>query len=154
MRGVWERRSSRVQPPLWRHSSPVPKFRHHDSGNQHAEATRVAAFGILPLHVQAPGSDPQVGEQILSRKQHRPGSRVTVTGIYRVYHKSHRLMHEAALLAGSVFPCCKQCGRAVKFELSATVEAKNVVPFRPGVILEECAAAKALAAAADGKRRA
>lgn len=74
------------------------------------------------------------------------------TGIYRVYHRSHRLMHEATLLAGSIFPCCKQCGPEVRFELLAAVETKLVVPFRSGAILEECAPKRALAAAAGSRR--
>lgn len=92
------------------------------------------------------------GGTILSSKQHKPGSRVTATGIYRVYHKSHRLMHEATLLAGSIFPCCKQCGREVRFELLMPVETKLVVPFRSGAILQESTPKRAMAAAAGSKR--
>jgi hypothetical protein len=93
---------------------------------------RVAAppLTVVPL-------GPTLGSS-LSRKKHKPGSRVPLTGIYRVYHESHRLMHEAALLADTIFPCCKQCGLAVRFELCALLEAKKVVPFRPGAILIEC----------------
>lgn len=69
---------------------------------------------------------------------HKPGQRVPVSGIFRVHHKSHRLMHEATLLRETVFPRCKHCGDFVRFQLLRSVSDKTVVPFRSGAILEEC----------------
>lgn len=37
--------------------------------------------------------------------------------MYRVAHGSHRLPHEALLLAGEVFPRCARCSDQVEFEL-------------------------------------
>ena len=65
------------------------------------------------------------------------GGRVPQSGVYRVYHDSHRLMHEATLLAGDNFPCCKQCGAGVVFELVKRRLDQDVVRFRSGAILEE-----------------
>ena len=70
--------------------------------------------------------------------QFRPGERVSHNGIYRVYHHSHRLMHEVTLCAADVFPRCKQCGDQVRFELLRTLKQDGVLPFRSGDILEEC----------------
>lgn len=69
----------------------------------------------------------------------QPGERVSQSGIYRVNHQSHRLMHQAALRAGDIFPCCKQCGKQVRFELLHPIRDEQVVPFRTGPILEESA---------------
>lgn len=68
---------------------------------------------------------------------YRPGERVLKSGVYRVFHDAHRLMHEATLRAEDIFPCCKQCGRQVRFELVRPVKDQDVLPFRTGPILEE-----------------
>jgi len=65
----------------------------------------------------------------------KPGEIVPVSGIYRVEHKSHRLMHEAALLVQSRFPLCRQCDTEVRFELVRAITGR-VLPFR-STILEE-----------------
>ena len=70
-------------------------------------------------------------------EQFRPGESVARSAIFRVYHDSHRLMHEVTLRAGDVFPRCKQCGDQVRFELLRAVNVHSVVPFRNGEILEE-----------------
>lgn len=46
-----------------------------------------------------------------------PEQRVPWSGIYRVHQDSHRLIQEASLRAGEIFPCCKQCGNKISFEL-------------------------------------
>ena len=69
-----------------------------------------------------------------------PGERVPQSGIYRVLHNSHRLMHESALRAEEIFPCCKHCGRHVRFELIRAARDQDVLPFRAGEILQECQA--------------
>jgi hypothetical protein len=66
----------------------------------------------------------------------KPGQIVPRSGVYRVYHDSHRLMHEAALLVNELFPCCRQCGDQVKFELLRSLRDNDVLPFHSGEILE------------------
>ena len=66
----------------------------------------------------------------------KPGQKVERSGVYRVFHDSHRLMHEATLLAGDLFPLCRQCGDQVRFEILRALRDQDVVPFREGAILE------------------
>lgn len=68
--------------------------------------------------------------------RYKPGELVPTSGIYRVEHDSHRLMHEAALLAQSHFPLCRQCGTEVRFQLLRAVKGR-ILPFRSATILEE-----------------
>lgn len=70
-------------------------------------------------------------------RQHKPGQEVRTTGIYVVHHRSHGLMHEVTLQRGILFPCCKQCGNAVRFELSRSVKSATFVPFQSGDILQK-----------------
>ena len=67
---------------------------------------------------------------------YRPGENVRRSGLYRVYHDAHRLMHVVTLLVGDLFPCCKQCGESVRFELLRTVKDAEIIPFGSGEILE------------------
>jgi hypothetical protein len=67
----------------------------------------------------------------------QPGERVPRSGLYRVYHHTHRLMHEAALLTGDPFPFCKQCGTAVRFEFIRLLRDSDILPFRSGEILQK-----------------
>jgi hypothetical protein len=67
----------------------------------------------------------------------RPGERVPRSGMYRVNHDAHRLMHEAALLTDDAFPCCKQCGPAVRFEFIRRRRDNDILPFRSGEILQK-----------------
>ena len=66
-----------------------------------------------------------------------PGDTVPVSGVYRVEHDWHRLMHEATLLVDTRFPRCKQCKDAVRFHLVRSIQNSHVVPFRIHVFLEE-----------------
>jgi len=66
-----------------------------------------------------------------------PGDTVPVSGVYRVEHDAHRLMHEAALLVDTRFPRCKQCNDAVRFRLVRPVVDSQVLPFRVHAFLEE-----------------
>ncbi len=68
---------------------------------------------------------------------HKPGEVVPKTGIYKVYHHRHRLMHEAALIGGTVFPQCRKCLAEVRFALVRVAEEKLVLPFRETEFLEE-----------------
>jgi hypothetical protein len=69
---------------------------------------------------------------------YRPGDVVPRSGIYRIDHDSHRLMHEASLVADTRFPRCKQCGSQVRFTLlRAARSGAYVLPFRSTDILEE-----------------
>ena len=70
--------------------------------------------------------------------QFRANQRVPQSGIYRVIHSQHRLMHEATLVANENFPCCKRCGKSVKFILVRSVDEEKVLPFSSGAILEKC----------------
>lgn len=66
-----------------------------------------------------------------------PGQSVPKSGVYRVYHDPHRLMHEATLLAGELFPCCRQCDYQVRFQLHRALRDSEVYPFHSGEILRE-----------------
>lgn len=70
-------------------------------------------------------------------KSYKPGEVVPDSGIYKVHHDQHRLMHEAALLRDTFFPRCKRCGNAVRFVLARRVHSKSVLPFRSTDLLEE-----------------
>lgn len=71
-------------------------------------------------------------------ESYRPGEIVPRSGIYRIEHDAHRLMHEATLIAESRFPRCKQCGDEVRFTLSkAARNGAYIFPFRSTSILEE-----------------
>ncbi len=52
-----------------------------------------------------------------SKKLHHPGEQVPATGIYKVLHRAHREPHEVVMRAAEVFPSCRSCGVAVRFEL-------------------------------------
>lgn len=70
-------------------------------------------------------------------KNFKPGDIVPTTGIYRVEHDAHRLMHEATLLEKTLFPQCRQCGTAVRFRLLRRLNGRRALPFRSTAILEE-----------------
>ena len=65
----------------------------------------------------------------------KPGDEVPETGIYRIDHDSHRLMHEATLLKGERFPRCKVCKNEVRFPLIRAVF-RQAIPFRSNEMLE------------------
>ena len=73
----------------------------------------------------------------MKSKNFKPGNTVPTSGIYRVEHDAHRLMHEATLVENSVFPQCRHCGTAVRFQLLRPIQARRVLPFRSSAILEE-----------------
>jgi len=70
-------------------------------------------------------------------KRYRPGDVVPESGIYRVTHESHRLMHEATLLEGQRFPICRQCAHSVRFELRRAVKNPTRIAFGYHAILED-----------------
>lgn len=74
---------------------------------------------------------------MVKRRQYKPGDVVPASGIYRVEHESHRLMHEVTLLAENVFPRCRECNAAVRFELVRAIDGRRLLPFRSSAILEE-----------------
>jgi hypothetical protein len=51
------------------------------------------------------------------RRAFQTGNMVSLTGVYRVVHSSHRLPHEVVILAGERFPRCARCEDSVVFEL-------------------------------------
>jgi hypothetical protein len=67
---------------------------------------------------------------------YRPGDIVPKSGVYRIDHHLHRLMHEATLLEGEKFPLCRKCRAGVSYSLVRAVNG-SVPPFRPTEILEE-----------------
>ena len=71
------------------------------------------------------------------KRRYKPGQFVPRSGIYRVYHAPHRLLHEAALLESTRFPRCKTCGNSVRFVLARPAHTKDVIPFRGTFLLEE-----------------
>ena len=66
-----------------------------------------------------------------------PGDVVPVSGVYRVEHNSHRLMHESALLADTRFPRCKRCRDDVRFHLVRPIVNSQILPFHVHAFLEE-----------------
>ena len=66
----------------------------------------------------------------------KPGDIVPYTGVYRIDHHLHRLMHEATLEAGIRFPICRKCRAGVTYSLVRAVKG-NVPPFRSNDILLE-----------------
>lgn len=71
------------------------------------------------------------------KKKYRPGELVPESGVYRVIHASHRLMHEATLLGAEKFPICKQCRMAVRFELRRAVKDPTKITSGYHAILED-----------------
>jgi len=71
------------------------------------------------------------------RKKYRPGEVVPESGIYRVTHESHRLMHEATLLEGARFPLCRQCRQRVRFDLRRGVKDPTRIGSGYHAILED-----------------
>jgi len=69
---------------------------------------------------------------------YRPGDRVPASGIYRINHHKHRLMHEATLTKGIQFPQCRRCKNRVEFSLVRLLTGAPL-PFRPTDILEDYA---------------
>ncbi len=46
----------------------------------------------------------------------QPGDTVTISGLYRVRHYQHRLLHVVFISGGSMLPLCNRCGQRVRFE--------------------------------------
>jgi len=83
------------------------------------------------------GTDRAWGEKGIVRGRYRPGELVPKSGVYRVTHDAHRLMHEATLLAEDRFPLCRQCKHAVRFELLRPVKDPNKMSSGHSAILED-----------------
>lgn len=75
-------------------------------------------------------------KNVSKNAEYRPGDRVPNSGIYRIEHVDHRMMHHATLTARDRFPRCKKCGDAVRFIAVRAVQGL-VLPFRDTAILEE-----------------
>ncbi|HWK31388.1 MAG TPA: hypothetical protein VNR20_04800 [Terriglobales bacterium] len=75
----------------------------------------------------------------------RPGAAAPRTGAYTVTHRGHRLSHILFFDEQDVFPVCRKCGDAVRYELYMRIPrvetdrdlsrerqaaGKNVLPFR------------------------
>ena len=74
-----------------------------------------------------------------------PGTAAPRTGAYTVTHRGHRLSHILLFGEDEIFPRCRKCGDAVRYELYMRIPrvesdrdlsrerqapGKNVVPFR------------------------
>ena len=73
----------------------------------------------------------------MTENKYRPGQMVPDSGVYRVTHASHRLMHEATLLKGDRFPVCRQCKDGVRFELRRSIKNATRLPSGYHAILED-----------------
>jgi len=69
-------------------------------------------------------------------ESYKPGDVVPFSGIYRIEHAPHRMMHHATLTEGMPFPKCKKCGAAVRFAAVRPVRG-IVLPFRETEVLED-----------------
>jgi hypothetical protein len=70
-------------------------------------------------------------EKILKdTKQFRCGDKIPESGIYRVYHRNHRLAHEVTLLRDQLFPKCTKCEDSVYFELVRSAPDITLEPFK------------------------
>jgi hypothetical protein len=63
-------------------------------------------------------------------KQFRCGDKILESGIYRVYHRNHRLAHEVTLLRDQLFPKCIKCEDSVYFELVRSAPDITLAPFK------------------------
>lgn len=75
-------------------------------------------------------------QEPILKKKYRPGEIVPESGVYRVTHDSHRLMHEATLLEGEKFPICRKCKLDVRFDLRRSVKDPTKITSHH-VILED-----------------
>jgi hypothetical protein len=81
--------------------------------------------------------EPKPDQGPIVRKKYRPGDIVPESGIYRVVHDAHRLMHEATLLNGQRFPICRRCKHDVRFELRRAVKNPTQITSGYHAILED-----------------
>ena len=107
---------------------------HPDSHQQRLSSTTLSVF--VPAAVSM-GNYLSAMRYEMKSKNFKPGDIVPTSGMYRVEHDAHRLMHEATLVENSVFPQCRHCGTAVRFQLLRPIQARRVLPFRSSAILEE-----------------
>jgi hypothetical protein len=63
-------------------------------------------------------------------KQFRCGDKILESGIYRVFHRNHRLAHEVTLLRDQLFPRCLKCDDSVYFELIRSAPDITLAPFK------------------------
>jgi hypothetical protein len=63
-------------------------------------------------------------------QQFRCGDKILESGIYRVYHRKHRLAHEVTLLRDQLFPKCIKCEDSVYFELVRSAPDITLAPFK------------------------
>jgi hypothetical protein len=63
-------------------------------------------------------------------EQFRCGDKILESGIYRVYHRNHRLAHEVTLLRDQLFPKCIKCEDSVYFELVRSAPDITLAPFK------------------------
>ncbi len=72
----------------------------------------------------------------VEHRTYKPGEMVPFSGIYRIEHAPHRMMHHATLTEGMLFPLCKRCRDEVRFTPVRQVRG-IVLPFRETEVLED-----------------
>jgi hypothetical protein len=65
-----------------------------------------------------------------AKKNFRCGEKILESGIYRVFHRNHRLPHEVTLLRDQLFPRCVNCEDSVYFELIRSAPDITLAPFK------------------------
>ena len=55
--------------------------------------------------------------EVSSPAQYAPGERVPISGVYRVIHDEHRIVHSVCAIKGDEFPPCRKCRNRVRFRL-------------------------------------
>ncbi len=72
---------------------------------------------------------------VLELRTQHTGERIPASGIYRVYHRAHRLPDEVALREGFPFPRCAKCSGKVRFRMMSA--AAGDVAEQHGIVLHE-----------------
>ena len=72
----------------------------------------------------------QIAKYVKETKQFRCGDKILESGIYCVFHRSHRLAHEVTLLRDQLFPRCIKCEDSVYFELVRSAPDITLAPFK------------------------
>ena len=103
----------------------------------HPDTCQQSLKTLISLVPLALGTPTVVKDKQILTKKYRPGELVPESGVYRVTHDEHRLMHEAMLLVGSKFPVCKRCNRSVRFELRRAVKNPTQIVSGYHAILED-----------------
>jgi CheY-like chemotaxis protein len=81
-------------------------------------------------------SGPNRVRSYVVERSFRPGEAVPESGIYKAIHARHRAPHQVLALAGTPFPACRYCGRAVRFRVEGATR-KWDQPRTPAVLVAD-----------------